>query len=60
MQDVVSDQPILFPQKGVRPMQIGASRMPSRGDSAADTALDKAITPALLQTVSKSAENGMW
>lgn len=42
------------------PIAGRACRMPSRGDSAADTVLDKALTPALLQKVSDGVAIGSW
>ena len=39
----------------LKPHGVVASRTPSRGDSAADVVMDKAITPVLLQQEEKVA-----
>ena len=48
----------------LKPHGAAASRTPSRGDSAVDAALDKAITPVLLQQqqhqIPPSATAGPW
>lgn len=61
---VATDQLMLCSQQGgssndicLRPHGVVASRTPSRGDSAADVVMDKAITPALLEQGDKVAPN---